>query len=82
MENSNTETDAALRKRLDWLLRDLCVDWGFCSRLTADDLMLDGQPPSPQAFAAAVLRAEGMNAEYEPDWRRRIEQMFVARLTR
>jgi len=32
-----------------------------------------------QVFAKAVLRVEGMNVDLEKDWRRRIEDLFVAR---
>ncbi|MGY3448657.1 hypothetical protein [Bradyrhizobium sp. USDA 4353] len=78
----HANADAALRKRLNFLLRELCVDWGFCSRLTADDLLSAGKVPTARAFAEAVLQAEGMTAELERTWRRRIEQLFIARCGR
>jgi hypothetical protein len=79
MERPNSKPDAALRKRLDFLLAELCTGWGFCSRLTADDLLSEGEALSARKFAEAVLRAEGMNVELEASWRRRIEALFIAR---
>jgi len=73
------QRDAGLRKHLDVLLEDLCVRWGFCNRLTADDLLSGPEALSAQVFAKTVLQAEGMNVDLEKDWRRRIEDLFVAR---
>ena len=64
---------------LDLLLGDLCKEWGFCNRLSAVDLVPDGTALSDTEFAYAVLRAEKMKPEYEPNWVRRIWEKFVAR---
>ena len=64
---------------LDSLLDDLCREWGFCNRLTAADLLIEGAPLGADEFARAVVQAEGMNSEYETSWMRRIEARFIAR---
>ena len=68
-----------LSNDLDHLLGDLCREWGFCNRLTAGDLVAAGTFLSATEFAHAVLKAEGMNPEYEASWGRRIRERFVAR---
>ena len=47
---------AAARKRLNHRLEELCVDRGFCSRLSAGDLLPGRDAPSARDFAEAVLR--------------------------
>jgi hypothetical protein len=64
---------------LDRLLEELCVQWGFCNQLTAADLVSACVPLSGDDFANAVLEAEKMNPEYEPQWVRRIRERFAAR---
>ena len=64
---------------LDLLITDLCVQWGFCNHLRAGDLVQSDAPLTAEAFACAVLDAEGMNAEFEPGWRRRIRKKFTER---
>jgi hypothetical protein len=65
---------------LDYLLENLCVEWGFCTHLTGKDLMPSGAGTSLTAseFARAVLRAENMSSD-EENWAQRIEGRFVAR---
>jgi hypothetical protein len=64
---------------LNILLGDLCVQWGFCNQLGGDDLIRDHQPITADGFAWAVLQAEGMNPEYELEWRRKMKRLFVDR---
>jgi hypothetical protein len=64
---------------LDLLLDDLCREWGFCSHLTAKELLTAGKALTGTEFAQAVLRAEEMNPDYEPTWTRRIRAEFSAR---
>jgi len=64
---------------LDSLLDDLCREWGFCNRLTAADLFVEGAPLGAGEFARAVLQAEGMSSEYETSWMRRIRERLIAR---
>jgi len=76
---SDAKRKPDLSKDLDFLLRDLCTEWGFCNRLSATDLVVAGASLSATEFARAVLQAEGMNPEYEAYWAKQIQRQFVAR---
>jgi hypothetical protein len=73
------QTRKQLLSDLDRLLADLCREWGFCSRLSAADLVAAGSVLNDVEFAHAVLRAEKMHSEYELTWVRRIRKKFSAR---
>ena len=75
----SAKQEADLTKDLDSFLGDLCVGWGFCNSLTAEDLIAIGMPIEATEFAEQVLRAEGMNPEYEVKWVRRIRNRFIER---
>ena len=70
---------AGLADDLNLLLDDLCTEWGFCNQLRANALLAPGHVLSADDFAAAVLQAEGMSAEHEVAWRRRIKVKFAER---
>ena len=63
---------------LDLLFGDLCVQWGFCNRLAPQDVLQDGAVEA-DAFAVAVLRADGLDPEIEIEFRRNIRRAFVDR---
>ena len=63
---------------LEILLGDLCTQWGFCNRLTAEELLSAGTLTASD-FAASVLRAEGFEPEMEPKWQREFRRVFVER---
>jgi len=63
-------------KVLGFLLHDLCVDLGFCNRLTPAELLPPGAVVNAHDFACAVLRAEGMNPDYELHWVRQIKRLI------
>lgn len=69
----------SLIKDINVLLDQLCQDWGFCNALTGDQLVTNEKEVSADHFAEAVLTAEGMNPEYELEWRRRIRTKFIDR---
>lgn len=69
----------SLIKDINVLLDQLCQEWGFCNALTGDQLVTSAKEVSADHFAEAVLTAEGMNPEYELEWRRRIRAKFVDR---
>jgi hypothetical protein len=75
----STKRKVTLDDDLGILLGDLCREWGFCNHLTADELIADGRELSAEDFAIRVLDAEGMNPEYEIEWRRRIRDVFKNR---
>src|SRR5215203_7047226 len=55
---------------LDILLGDLCTGWGFCNDLSGEQLVRDHDSLTGDAFAIAVLGAEGFNPETELKYRR------------
>ena len=63
---------------LDLLINDLCVMWGFCNQLRADDLISPGEILDADAFACAVLKAEGLNPETS-QYRKPICRKFIER---
>ena len=68
-----------LAEDLDAFLSQLCLEWGFCSARAGDLLAANRKEISADDFTKAVLTAEGMNPEYEVEWRRRIRNRFVDR---
>ncbi|GAB4394827.1 MAG: hypothetical protein Tsb0032_23560 [Kiloniellaceae bacterium] len=70
---------ADLVEDLGLLIVDLCQEWGFCNQLRARDLIKENPLLTAEDFARAVLQAEGMNADSEIQWRRRIWNKFTER---
>jgi len=68
-----------LAQRLDWLLEDVCVDFGFCVSLKSAVLLREDKQLTAQDFADAVLIAEGMTPEYEKHWRNALADAFRKR---
>ena len=68
-----------LGEDLQGLLDFLCVQWGFCTRLAAADLIQAGTRLQASEFAGAVLRAEGMDPDQNRKWMRRISDLFERR---
>jgi hypothetical protein len=66
-----------LERDLTRLLYDLCVDWGFCIPPVDAQRIARSKSVTARDFAHEVLRAEGMNPEYEVEWVRRIAARFV-----
>jgi hypothetical protein len=70
---------ATLVDDLNILLGDLCVQWGFCNGMDGADLIASQDPLTDDAFAKAVLAAEGFNADLELAWRRKLKRLFSER---
>jgi hypothetical protein len=68
---------ATLDHDLRVLLDKLCVEWGFCIPPDHADRIASSDHLDGDGFASAVLRAEGMDPEYELHWFRRIRRRFV-----
>jgi hypothetical protein len=66
-----------LSEDLDLLLRDLCIQWGFCNRLTGEALISQTGQLTASSFAVAVLAAEGMNPGHQRKWLLKIEAKFI-----
>ncbi len=66
-----------LERELLCLLSDLCVDWGFCIPPADVARISRMKSITARGFAIEVLRAEGFNPEYEPQWVKKIAGRFV-----
>jgi hypothetical protein len=69
-----------MNNKMEQLLYDLCVDWGFCLPPSAQEAIVEKIDWNADEFACKVLEAEGMNPEYEIRWRKLIGQKFKERL--
>lgn len=78
-EQWSAKRGANLADDLDILLGDLCVQWGFCNDLRGGRLIADNESVTGDAFATAVLTAEGMNPEVETEWGRKLKRLFTDR---
>lgn len=68
-----------LAEDLQLFLCGCCRSWGFCNSL-ADDILDGGGLLTPDAFATAVLAAEGWpEPELEREAHARLERAFIAR---
>ena len=65
-----------------WLLGDLCVQLGHCSAAREQERFEQLVSSGPDAFADAVLIAEGINPEYEKHLRREVRDFVAARFAR
>ena len=70
---------ATLEDDLNILLRDLCVQWGFCNLMNGAELIANHNPLTDDAFAKAVLIAEGFDSDLELAWRRKLKRLFAGR---
>lgn len=69
----------ALSDDLQIFLGDLCRGGGFCNAL-ADEILRGGEPLTADAFATAVLAAEGWpDPGNESHWRPQLARLFTER---
>lgn len=52
--------------QVEALLRQLCVDLGFCLHGDAVDQLIDHPPATADEFARSVFAAEGLDYEVDP----------------
>lgn len=64
---------------LQILIDDLCDEWNFCNKVSAEDLTENNKTLRALDFITAVIVAEGLKPEDEVNWMRRIKRKFVAR---
>ena len=69
--------EPSLKKELYVLLDWLCVEWGFCIPPKDADRIAASENLDAAEFATEVLRAEGLDPEYELHWFRKIKRRFV-----
>jgi hypothetical protein len=70
-------SDKKLQEGISELLNWLCVEWGFCIPPDAAKHIAETQNVDAETFAREVLKAEGMNPDYEVKWLRKIKRRFV-----
>lgn len=66
-----------MSKELKSLLDKLCIEWGFCIPPLEAELIANLPHVDADDFARRILVAEGMNPEYEIQWRRKIRNKFI-----
>ena len=74
-----TKRGQDLSEDLAILLAELCQYGGYCNDLSADDLMRDREVLNADTFAVMVLKAEGLNPDYELKQRRSLKSEFYQR---
>ena len=79
MEQFSTNSADTLADDLQILMSDLCREWGFCNAI-ADDIVQGSESLTPEAFATAILKAEGWpEPESDLKWRPRLASLFETR---
>ena len=66
-------------KRVAWLLKDLCVQLGYCTAARDEERFAQLVPRGADAFADAVLVTEGLDPELEKGARRDVRALVAAR---
>lgn len=54
-----------MERELEYLLYDLCINWGFCIAPVKAEQISKSSFWNALEFAGAVISAEGINPEYE-----------------
>lgn len=81
-KSGRTTRQRTVAQDLDFLLYDLCVQLGFCNRLSGADILHEHGTITSRLFADLVLTAEGMNPLYEDKWHEQISRKFRDRFQR
>ncbi|WP_422359712.1 hypothetical protein [Reichenbachiella sp.] len=68
-----------MERELNSFLYDLCVKWGFCIPTEDRNVISKSEYYRAKDFAHDVIEAEGMNAEHEPTWVKKISNKFIER---
>ncbi|MCL1036279.1 hypothetical protein L2750_03830 [Shewanella submarina] len=71
------KTKLTMCRAVEYLLKDLCVEWGFCIPTSDAERIKAKEFIEADSFACEVLSAEGMNPEYEVQWRKKIRNRFI-----
>ena len=70
---------AKLAEDLDLLLEELSAKWNFSNELTGAELIARKSPVTALDFTRAVLVAEGLKPDNEPNLVRQVKRKFVQR---
>ena len=66
-----------LEREFHYLLHDLCVDLGFCIPPEDWERITRVKRINAEDFAVEVVRADGLNPEYEQKWVKKIAERFL-----
>jgi hypothetical protein len=69
-----------LESEAPWLFDELCVELGFCLSATERDALMNPPPRDVDAFADAVLAAEGMDPSLNKQLRRAVRNKIEQRV--
>jgi hypothetical protein len=70
---------ATLAEDLDMLLDEVCAKWQYRNELTGAELIAKKSPVTALDFTRAVLVAEGLKPDNEPNLVRQVKRKFVQR---
>ena len=68
-----------MEREINYLLADLCVKWGFCIPTNEQIEISKAEFHNSKDFAKDVVNAEGLDADYENKWVRKISERFRER---
>lgn len=68
-----------MEREINYLLADLCVIWGFCIPPKDQIEISKTEFYNSNDFAKDVVNAEGLEADYEKKWVRKISERFKER---
>lgn len=68
-----------MERELNYLLYDLCVNWGFCIPPVSAENISKQDYLSSKDFAFRVVEAEGMDATLDGQWVNKISERFKER---
>ena len=61
-----------MKSKIEWLMEDLCVKFGFCLPLTERDRLISSPPQSIDSFTDGVFVAEGLDPQFDDKDLRRV----------
>jgi hypothetical protein len=70
---------AALADDLDLFLQELADKWNYVNDLTGKDIIAKKSPVTALDFTRAVLIADGLKPDSEPNLMRQIKRKFIQR---
>lgn len=65
-------------RKLQYLLYDLCTDWGYCLSPAESERIAGFSEITAEMFAIEVLKAEGL--ELDPELIKKISSFFVEKI--
>jgi hypothetical protein len=73
-------TEKTFESELPWLLDELCVELGFCLPAAECESLMNSPPRDVDAFADAVLAAEGIDPSLNKQLRRAVRSKIERRV--